>query len=444
MTLAEHQAGLGSVYEIARVRIGKKMLRHLPLVLCALTAALGPAYVVRWHIGFYPTTLLETAILVTLAVFALAGIVAGQALEWRSVLTLPTALFITAGCLSVLDAPSRTAALGIFRAYLVEPVAFALVLITLLKTPRQAHMIAAGFWAGGIVLAVANLATVLHAIKAHEFSVSGAPPVAIYTAANAVALYLVPLIAIAGSFLLYESDRWLRGASAVFLAITVPTVILTFSRGGWAALVAISAGLALTHRRRLWLVGGLVAAGGALVSIPAIRDRLALDLRYDSGETFSGRLGIWSDSISMLRHRPIFGAGLSGFAQRMGPAWATKHQVVAIYPHNIVLNFWSETGLLGLIAFGAIVGATGVTAWRGWRSGASGWKPIHFGVLLALLAVLVHGLVDVPYFKNDLSLEFWGLTAMTWAGWRWELRQSDGPSGHLASPRSRGSTTSGL
>src|SRR5215813_13154930 len=117
MTLAEHQAGLGSVQEIARVRMRNRMLRHLPLVLCALTAALGPAYVVRWHIGFYPTTLLETAILVTLAVFALAGILAGQALEWRSVLTLPTALFIMAGCLSVLDAPSRTAALGIFRAY---------------------------------------------------------------------------------------------------------------------------------------------------------------------------------------------------------------------------------------------------------------------------------------------------------------------------------------
>src|SRR5262249_22430839 len=192
--------------------------------------------------------------------------------------------------------------------------------------------------------------------------------VAIYTAANAVALYLVPLIAIAGSYLLHESDRLVRAVSAVFLAITVPTILFTFSRGGWAALVAVFAGLALTHRHRLRLVGGLVAAGGALVSIPAIRDRIALDLRFDSGETFSGRLGIWSDSISMLRHRPILGAGLSGFAQRMGPAWATKHQLVAIYPHNILLNFWSETGLLGMIAFVAIISTTVVTAWRGWPS----------------------------------------------------------------------------
>jgi len=28
----------------------------------------------------------------------------------------------------------------------------------------------------------------------------------------------------------------------------------------------------------------------------------------------------------------------------------------------------------------------------------------------------VHGLVDVPYFKNDLSLEFWTLIAIAFAG----------------------------
>jgi len=30
-------------------------------------------------------------------------------------------------------------------------------------------------------------------------------------------------------------------------------------------------------------------------------------------------------------------------------------------------------------------------------------------------AIVVHGLVDVPYFKNDLSLEFWVLLALGYA-----------------------------
>jgi hypothetical protein len=32
------------------------------------------------------------------------------------------------------------------------------------------------------------------------------------------------------------------------------------------------------------------------------------------------------------------------------------------------------------------------------------------------VALVVHGLVDVPYFKNDLSLEFWTLVGLAWAG----------------------------
>jgi hypothetical protein len=54
--------------------------------------------------------------------------------------------------------------------------------------------------------------------------------------------------------------------------------------------------------------------------------------------------------------------------------------------------------------------------WRGWRSGEVDWRPFELGVLLALVSMAVHGLVDVPYFKNDLSFEFWVLLAIAWAG----------------------------
>ena len=57
-------------------------------------------------------------------------------------------------------------------------------------------------------------------------------------------------------------------------------------------------------------------------------------------------------------------------------------------------------------------------AWRGWRAGIPSWRPLQLGVLLALMGIIVHGLVDVPYFKNDLSLEFWVLLGLSWAGRR--------------------------
>ena len=53
-----------------------------------------------------------------------------------------------------------------------------------------------------------------------------------------------------------------------------------------------------------------------------------------------------------------------------------------------------------------------LVGWRGWRSARPDWKPIHLGVILVLVAVVLHGLVDVPYFKNDLALEFWALLGL--------------------------------
>lgn len=49
----------------------------------ALAGALAPAYVIRWHVGPLPTTLLEVALLVTIAVFAVETMRQGSQIEWR-------------------------------------------------------------------------------------------------------------------------------------------------------------------------------------------------------------------------------------------------------------------------------------------------------------------------------------------------------------------------
>jgi O-antigen ligase len=87
-----------------------------------------------------------------------------------------------------------------------------------------------------------------------------------------------------------------------------------------------------------------------------------------------------------------------------------------IYPHNLLLNFWVATGVLGVVAFAVLLIQAFRITWRGWRTADAGWRPFELGVLLALVSMVVHGVVDVPYFKNDLSFEFWVLLAIAWAG----------------------------
>jgi O-antigen ligase len=107
------------------------------------------------------------------------------------------------------------------------------------------------------------------------------------------------------------------------------------------------------------------------------------------------RKRMWKDTVSMLRDRPVLGAGFGAYPTVFKPYQTTTGIEVFQYPHNILLNLWSETGLLGVIAFGWVI-ATWVRLGHG-----------RVWTLLPLITILVHGLVDVPYLKNDLAFAFW-------------------------------------
>ncbi|MDP3794237.1 MAG: O-antigen ligase family protein, partial [Candidatus Uhrbacteria bacterium] len=118
------------------------------------------------------------------------------------------------------------------------------------------------------------------------------------------------------------------------------------------------------------------------------------------------RLFQWRETRQMLYDHWFFGSGLGGYPTVFKP----YHKATAIeifqYPHNILLNFWSETGLLGVIVFGWIV----ITWMRRAQSMSYELRVTSYAVMFA---ILIHGLVDVPYFKNDLAIIFWMLIFLT-------------------------------
>jgi len=355
-------------------------------------------------------------------------------LVWRNSLLVPTLLFILAGAISVLAAPNRVAALGLYRAYLLEPVAFGVVLLNVLRTPARALLVVAGLFVGATVAGLANSAVVAAGLVNHTYEVTQSPPVVIYITANAVALFVVPLVAVAGALALH-GQRIERAAGAGFFAIGTVVTFLSFSRGGYLAFAVLVLGLALSHRRRLRLLGLALVGGLGLALIPPIRHRVLIETQNVYGNTVASRLDLWSATVRLLRQRFLLGSGLSGFQDRIAPYFTHLHtQASYVDPHNIVLNFWVETGLLGLLAMAWIIGLGLVVSWHGWRKGAPPWRPYHLGVLLAVVAVVVHGLVDVPYFKNDLSLEFWTLLAISCSGVRWATGGESAPATNARRP----------
>jgi|GEM_PF-5260873 len=197
------------------------------------------------------------------------------------------------------------------------------------------------------------------------------------------------------------------------LLLTIPlstlALILSFSRGGWLGLgAALAVYIVIKHGRKAvipLLLCAVLSSSLAFLTIPRFRTFFQptgneLDLVGDNSTNV--RLNLWSRTVDMLSEHLAFGAGLAGFQTAYRERGIPDWEEVTLYPHNIVLNFWSETGLVGLILFFWIVAAT---IYRLIAHGLN--RGLSSEILLFLTAFLVHGLVDVPYFKNDLSLIFW-------------------------------------
>jgi O-antigen ligase len=194
---------------------------------------------------------------------------------------------------------------------------------------------------------------------------------------------------------------------------------LSLSRAGYIALAVIAVILAALNRYRWYLLPAVVVGAAAVSRVPAIASRLAHEIDpSDPYNTLVSREHLWQATLRMLQDHPILGTGLYGFRRSIQPYRGGVYQEDLTYPHNIVLNMWTETGLLGLAAFLWLLVQTFRVSWRGWTSGPARWRAIQLGIVLAIVAIIVHGLVDVPYFKNDLALEFWTFLGLAWAGER--------------------------
>ena len=383
--------------------------RRVATGLMALALAASPAYVERPHLGPLPTTLLEIPLLIAIAV----GLyVYREELPWRSPYLWPAALLLVAATIDTVVAPDRRAAAGLWKAYFVEPALAGLVIAAIARSRVRARLLLAGLAAAGSYAAVLNGARVVWAIGHHTFNVV-TPPVAIYNSANAVPLYLEPLTAFALAIAFFSDDRRERIVAVVFSVLAAVAIFFSYSRAGWVTLAALVLFVALFSRWRWQALVGTFAVGGfVFAASDSVRRRVLVEFDpYSAQNTIGLRLSLWKSSFNMLAHKPLFGGGLSGFKASILPYKDPGYHEDLIYPHNVLLNFWSETGLLGLGAFVWLMIQTVRTALRGLAMDP--WpRAMAIGLLGLAVAFGLHGLVDLPYFKNDQALAFWALVGV--------------------------------
>jgi putative inorganic carbon (hco3(-)) transporter len=366
----------------------------------------------------------------------------------------PEALLLVAGVagigMAVPEPQAHADALRAFRWFLAEPLLF-IVLIRLharWPTPGapttalvQARRLLNVFVIGGAAVALLGLfqfvSYMLHTQNEPATFAAGVGLLggiqrvtSVYGNPNNMALYLGRVWPLAAALAINEfrtenpeprttifgSWFWVLGS-----LLCLAGIVLSLSRGAWlgagAALLVLLLP-AVQHRfgGRRWPIALIAAA------IVLIVGALIFGLRGGPlGGSADVRLLFWQESIKLLERQPL-GVGLDQFFYYHHPAYgrslidpilATTQERYARQPHNLLLEIWFNLGPLGVIAFGWLL----LRCLRRARAGLRLPDPIigllARGVIAALVAALVHGMVDSFYFWPDIAMAFWLLVGVS-------------------------------
>jgi O-antigen ligase len=316
---------------------------------------------------------------------------------------LAASAWILVGVFGIFVAQNHIQAVGLFRAYIFEPILIIPVWLVVLRQENTTLMLWRVFALQIIIIGVTAVCQQLSIVPSLAPWILENPPrvTSIFAYPNAVAVFVAPLTAACLGFLVrfyskLSRERWLW-ITATFFGLL--SMIFALSRGALIAfgVCVIIAGAWSRKKIIWWSACGLLIVG--LGVVPATRQAVQ---RVVIGKDVSTdvRQVLWRGTWRMLQARPLTGAGLGAFPQVYNKYRLPQHVELLQYPHNLALNVWSELGLPGLMAsLGGILWLT-VAVFRNLRAKNVWAVP----ALMAWVAILVQGMVDVPYFKNDLAI----------------------------------------
>ena len=310
-------------------------------------------------------------------------------------------VFFIASIISVLIAENKISALGIWRAYFLEPIILFFILIArraeLKKTDLMWFLCLSTFSISTLAIWQKFTGTLFPpSLIVEEL---GGRVTSFFTSPNAIGLYVAPVapLMVYGIFKTKDKKKYLA-----LLVLALLAILFSLSLGTWAAL-SVGLGVmffALGYKKIV--AGVVILAVVAAITLPVFSDKLQIKNR--SG---NNRLVLWSYTVNYLFSSPrnfIFGAGLRQWFEKVQkPVNDFKKIEPLIYPHDIFLNFWSEIGLFGMISFCALYILALQKIFLNKRDDIF----LFVTMLAVVLVVAVHGLVDVPYFKNDLAMLWW-------------------------------------
>ena len=264
-------------------------------------------------------------------------------------------LFALAGFLSVIDSASPTVSL--LEALRVTAVVTMLAVLEVMLVNRDLIKRLIGSIYVSALLPVGY--TLFNVVTHHSQFTSGgfARFEGTFAQPNPFAIYLTMLIIMGVALLPHLTPKKKIGMTLLLVGCTI-CLYFTFTRSAWiAALVGVFA-VAILGRRRIMLAVMIGAVMISLLAVPTILQRFA-DLGNSTSATgyasnsLAWRFDYWNQVLPLANKDPITGIGLNM------SSLATSQQKE---PHNDFLRAYVETGVIGTLAYFALLISMGLVA----------------------------------------------------------------------------------
>ena len=429
-----------------------------------LVVALMPTYLLRTSLFDIPTNTFELAVIVVFAISALRPdtrsrwSLAARQLPWPAWLLV--GLFVLSAIISTTISNVPYVSLGILKSWILIPILLSWLVWVFCQRSSDPQLDPASLLSP-VVSALIASGTVV-AVASFFFFKPDQRLAGIYDVPNSLALFLAPIIvlALAGAVTNSNKYRLLLAGMVMFVAL-----ILTQSVAGLASVLLVLSGAGLISWRRQFQYAA--PQFGAVADPPAVtlkytKSRLLIlsailcltvlsfgylfqvgRLQYflrpitdpSARTSLSVRLQLWDISWELIKQHSLLGVGLGQFEPYYQQALHDRFKHFEICtspnlltvkdcqfiidqppiaewvfrdPHSWPLSFWLNMGILGLFSF------TGLNIYVFWLilKRPDKKSPSSLVTHYSLLTILIFGLVDTIYWKNDLAALYWVLLSI--------------------------------
>lgn len=210
---------------------------------------------------------------------------------------------------------------------------------------------------------------------------------------------------------------------AIFTLVSIYAIFQTGCRGAYLALMLILGCVFLISAKFLWktykklyvsfISSIVVLFMMAITFVGALRHRFMsiFAMRNDSSNSF--RFNVYHSSLQMFKDNWLLGIGVGNknFREIYGLYMTTGFDALSAY--NIYLETAVESGIFALIAFLGTLITLSINAVKFILTELDIEKVIYVAIsIIAIWAVMFHGLVDTIYFRPQLQFMFWTYVAV--------------------------------